>query len=144
VLKRVDVACALVYDRSIHKILMVKNNRRDSSYWSIPGGAVEANETLEQAVKRETKEETGYEIEPAGIYSVREVFFTGSDHHALIFTFLARITGGGMEVADPDGDVTEVKWMDLREANALMPGLPDITIESMETVAALYYFDNSG
>ena len=143
-LKRVDVASALIYDRSKHMLLMVKNTKKDSSYWSLPGGAVEANETLAQAVVRETREETGYEIEPGGIYSVRELFLAGSGHHAIIFTFLARITGGAMEVDDPDGDITEVRWMELREANALMPGVPDITIESLDTLSALYRFEAEG
>ncbi|GIP35350.1 hypothetical protein J2TS4_45600 [Paenibacillus sp. J2TS4] len=74
-MKRVDVACALIFDESQEHILMVRNRKGDSSYWSLPGGAVEAGETLEQALKRETMEETGLEVEVSSLYSVREVFF---------------------------------------------------------------------
>ena len=43
------------------KILMVKNNR-DDYYYSV-GGRIQFGETAEQAVKREVKEELGFEME---------------------------------------------------------------------------------
>lgn len=55
-MERVDVAYALIYLEDEKKILMVNNV---GSGWSLPGGAVEPGETLEQAVVREAKEETG-------------------------------------------------------------------------------------
>ncbi|MFE5323440.1 NUDIX hydrolase [Paenibacillus sp. NPDC056579] len=122
---RVNVACALIFDSSNEKILMVRNQKGDSSYWSIPGGAVEEGETLEQAAIREAKEESGYDIEIAGLYSVREALFEERGHHAIMFTFLANIVGGDMSILDPDNDIEEVRWMDLHTANELMPYLPD-------------------
>jgi hypothetical protein len=40
-----------------NKILLIKRTKKDSVYWVIPGGAVEENETSEDALKRECKEE---------------------------------------------------------------------------------------
>lgn len=54
--------------------------------WSLPGGGLELGEKIDQGVKRETKEETGFEIEivnpPIGIFSLRKslgiaVLFSG-------------------------------------------------------------------
>lgn len=86
-MKRVDVASALIFDNSKEKVLLVRNKKGETSYWSPPGGAVEKGETLHQAAIREIKEETGYDIVVDKLNSVREVFFSESGHHALIFTF---------------------------------------------------------
>ncbi len=40
------------------KILMVNHQHDNKNYWTLPGGAVEINETLESAVERELLEET--------------------------------------------------------------------------------------
>lgn len=93
-MKRVDVASALIFDRLKEKVLIVKNKKGETSYWSPPGGAVEIEETLHQAAIRETKEETGYDIVVDKLNSIREVFFSESGLHALILTFLVRIIDG--------------------------------------------------
>jgi 8-oxo-dGTP diphosphatase len=143
-LKRVDVASALIFDSSNERILLVRNKKGDTSYWSPPGGAVEKGETLEQAAIREIKEETGYDIEVNGLYSVREVFFSESGYHALIFTFLATIIDGEIEIMDPDNEILEVKWLDIHTANKLMPSIPDIEVKLPENkVHAFYCFEGT-
>lgn len=59
-MKRVLVAYSLISDETMSKILIVKN--KDNSTWSLPSGAVEENESLEEAAIREAMEETGYNI----------------------------------------------------------------------------------
>jgi 8-oxo-dGTP diphosphatase len=46
------------------KILLIKRGSRVfRGYWALPGGRVEPKETVEQAVVREVKEETGLDVE---------------------------------------------------------------------------------
>ncbi|WP_286154901.1 NUDIX hydrolase [Bacillus sp. FJAT-27264] len=54
-MRRIDVTYVLITDQAKSKVLMVHNLDRDS--WSLPGGGVELNETLEAAAIREAKEE---------------------------------------------------------------------------------------
>lgn len=44
------------------KLLLIKN--RDEKYYDIPGGGIELDESLEQALARESKEEAGWELLP--------------------------------------------------------------------------------
>lgn len=47
-------------------------HRTDNDLWSIPGGAIDPGESVRQAAVRETKEETGYDVEVTdlvGIYT---------------------------------------------------------------------------
>lgn len=61
-MKKVNVTYAILYNKTNEKILMVKNKGENGSYYTLPGGAVKLGETLEEAVIREVKEETGLHI----------------------------------------------------------------------------------
>ena len=56
-----------------NKILLIKRGLEPfKNYWGLPGGYVDWNETLEDAVKREVKEEVGADVislKQMGIYS---------------------------------------------------------------------------
>ncbi|QFT87549.1 hypothetical protein FIU87_02695 [Bacillus sp. THAF10] len=114
-MKRVDVVYALLFDEKEEQILMVKNRGKSASYYTLPGGAVEAGETLKEAGIREVKEETGLEVELGGIFSVGEAFFEDRGHHAIFFTFTGKIVGGETKILFPE-EIEEVIWMPKSEA----------------------------
>ena len=51
-----------VYIEKNNKVLMVQEKGQAWGLWSVPLGHVGKGETLEEAAKREVKEETGYDI----------------------------------------------------------------------------------
>ena len=57
------VACGIMFDNA-NKVLMGLRNEKGSNpnYWEFPGGKCEANETLEECLHREWKEELNLQI----------------------------------------------------------------------------------
>lgn len=141
-MKRVNVVSALIYDNN-ENILIVKNIKGNSFYWGLPGGAVEGNETLEQAVIREVKEETGFNIAVDRLHSVREMLFEERGHHALIITFYAKIIDGEININDPDHDIVEVRWANSETIKEFMPSLFEMLKMNCDkdNIQAFYAFE---
>ena len=114
-MKRVDVAYVLLLDEDEKNILLVKNKGEGPSYYTLPGGAVEKGETLEEAAVREVKEETGLEVQIDGVFTISEAFFEERGHHAIFFTFIGKIIGGEITISFPE-EIEEVSWIAVEEA----------------------------
>ncbi len=59
------IVAALIFSKDGKLLMGTKDPRRGGVYsdcWHLPGGGVEEGETLEQALKREVKEEVGIDI----------------------------------------------------------------------------------
>ncbi|WP_377345435.1 NUDIX hydrolase [Pontibacillus salicampi] len=122
-MKRVDVAYTLLLDSSKESILMVRNKRGNSFDYSLPGGAVEEGESIQDGAIREAKEETGLHIEVHNLLSVNEALFEEEGHHCLFFTFYGSIISGDIEVTRPH-EIEDVVWMSVQEADKAMPYFP--------------------
>ncbi|MDX8366755.1 NUDIX hydrolase [Cytobacillus sp. IB215665] len=114
-MKRVDVAYVLIFDEHEEQVLLVKNKGEKTSYYTLPGGAVEQEETLQDAAIREVREETGFVVELDGIFSISEAFFEESGNHAVFFTFRGKIIGGEMGISLPE-EIEEITWMESSKA----------------------------
>jgi 8-oxo-dGTP diphosphatase len=116
-MKREDVVYALIFDELEKRVLMVKNA---GSVWTLPGGAVETGETLEEAVVREVKEETNLTVEVEELLAVNEAFFLKKEVHPLFFTFKTRVLEGEISILDQE-EIEEIQWVDIETADERMP-----------------------
>ena len=100
------------------RVLLVKRGQAPlKGHWSLPGGAVEIGETLEQAVAREVLEETGITIEVGPIVEVLDRISRDLEgrveHHFVLIDFVARPVGGALEGASDADDAAWVAMADL-------------------------------
>ena len=87
------------------KILLVQRAiEPKKGRWSLPAGFVEIDETVRECAIRETKEETGLDVELDGIVDVVSVF-DDPRYVCLLIVFGAHVVGGELEAGDDACDV---------------------------------------
>jgi 8-oxo-dGTP pyrophosphatase MutT (NUDIX family) len=117
---RATSAGGVVHRRSGDRIEMLLVHRRSPRLWALPKGTPDAGETLEETARRETREETGIEVEiERPLRSIRYFFVRGRTRfHKTVHFFLMRPIGGAIE--DHDAEFDEVRWTDADEALAML------------------------
>jgi len=94
------------------KILLVKRkNEPFKGRWALPGGFVEYGETVEKAVLREVKEETGMDAKIKKLVGVYSDPARDPRGHTISIVFL--LEGEGDAIAGDDA--IEAKFFDLNE-----------------------------
>lgn len=82
---RVSV-CAIIF--AGNRVLLA--HRRDIDWWNLPGGGMEAGETVEQAIRREVLEETGLEVEVERLVGV----YSKPQKNEVVLAMRCRVTSG--------------------------------------------------
>jgi 8-oxo-dGTP pyrophosphatase MutT (NUDIX family) len=117
---RATSAGGVVHRSEAGQVEIVLVRRREPPLWALPKGTPDAGETLAETATRETREETGLEVEIEEPIRAISYFFV---HHRTRFNktvhfFLMRPTGGRLE--DHDHEFDEVRWVQIDEALRIM------------------------
>ncbi len=100
------------------KVLLIRRGQQPlKGEWSLPGGALELGETLQQGVVREVEEETGLEVVPVGMVEVfdritRDEASGQVRYHYVLVDFLCHVVGGLLCGAS---DAEEARWVNRSE-----------------------------
>ena len=112
----VGVGAVIVHEG---RVLLVQRGREPmKGRWTIPGGLVEIGEALDAAVVRETREETGLEVEPIELVELLDRIHREEGrvrYHYVIADYLCRLVGGTLAAAD---DAAAVRWVERAEWNS--------------------------
>jgi ADP-ribose pyrophosphatase YjhB (NUDIX family) len=116
------------------KVLVVRRARKPAlNLYTMPGGVVEAGETLAEAVAREVREETSLEIEVLTLAGHREAMIRDKEgrveRHFVIMCFAARWVSGEPKLNE---ELDEARWMDPGEVSTLRAtdGLAEIVADA--------------
>ena len=109
--------------------------------FTLPGGVVEAGETLHQAIVREVREETAIAVEPIALAGQREFITRDADgrvsRHFVILCFACRwLAGEGTPLLE---ELSELRWLEPGEINGLKTtteGLAEIVASAFALIDA--------
>ncbi|GBF33323.1 NADH pyrophosphatase [Desulfocucumis palustris] len=97
------------------KLLLARNIKFPSSFYSVLAGFVEPGETLEECVQREVKEEVGIEVKNIKYFGSQSWPFPDS----LMIAFTAEYAGG--EIAVDNMELSHADWFSSRNMPAKIP-----------------------
>ncbi|AKM81293.1 MAG: hypothetical protein UT13_C0001G0332 [Candidatus Pacebacteria bacterium GW2011_GWF2_38_9] len=109
-LRHVTVDALVLKD---NKILLVKRTGKllEGGKWGLLGGFVERDETLEEAVKREIREESGYLVKNINLLRIKDnPNRPHEDRQNISFVYVCEATE---KVGESDWEVDDQKWFDL-------------------------------
>ncbi|MEH6728945.1 MAG: NUDIX hydrolase, partial [Hyphomicrobiales bacterium] len=114
------------------KVLLVKRaHQPNKGLWALPGGKVDAGETIAEAALRELSEETNLQATPENIFFISEII--EDRFHYVLHCIRAENPIGTLQAGD---DAAEANWMSLPDVRAVetVPGLVDILEHSRSRV----------
>ena len=124
----IGVGGAVVLDGRL--LLVRRCSRHGRGNWQLPGGFIEPDETIEQAVVREVKEETGVDAEVRAVLGLRSRYDADSGNGIYVVLLLRPMCGEPLA----DGrEVDRAGYFALDEIRGLSP-LPPVNWEIAQRV----------
>ena len=132
-------AYAAIVDEQDRLLLTLSNGEgRYAPEWTMPGGGVEFEEQVEEAVVREVFEETGFHVELGPLLLVDSWGRTAVENDgergfkAVRVVHLALITGGTLGTTEQGGSTDEASWFPLAEVERLeRTSLVDVVVGAL-------------
>jgi ADP-ribose pyrophosphatase YjhB (NUDIX family) len=131
---------AVIFDcgDSLRVLLVQRGHAPMLGEWSLPGGALDVGETLEEGVKREVLEETRLVVEPVAMIGVFDrIARDDAGHvqfHYVLVDFLCRVVGGSAACAS---DAVDLRWTSRDELDGIASFTRDVILKSWEMLQAL-------
>jgi len=108
----------LIFEERV--LLVLRRNPPTAGHWSFPGGAHEVGETIQEAARREMREETGLEIKDLRLLDVGDIILRDTEghveYHYMVTYFVAHPAGGTLLSSD---DASDARWFSYDEALSL-------------------------
>lgn len=102
----------LIIDDEKRVLLLLRKGPPEVGQWSIPGGKIEFLEPIEEALKREVKEELEVEVEVVSLLGVTDHVIPKENVHWVSPCYLVKIISGRIKNLEPEKS-SRIKWFSL-------------------------------
>lgn len=114
--RSIKVVAAVLRNESNQIFATQRGYGNYKDWWEFPGGKIEGNETPEEALAREIREELGAEIEIEGF--LEEVHYDYPEYHIDMRCYWAKVKNGDLVLKEHEAsawlgkdDLYSVKWL---------------------------------
>ena len=114
-MKVINVAVGIILNSSKSKVLLAQRNTEDEHYgqWEFPGGKINADESTQDALKREIKEELNIEVVSSEVFDEFEFEYIQRKVN-LIFHLVTNFKG-----AEKGNEGQEILWVDIKNLHTI-------------------------
>lgn len=120
------VAVVAVIRNNEGKYLVLKRSEKEIAYpsmYTFPGGKVEDNDTVEETLIKEAKEEANLDLKPGQILLKDKSFIRPDDQTVKVFSYLCEVENtNDIKISD---DFTDYKWVTFED----LKKIPHVGIE---------------
>lgn len=108
---------AILLDENGTNVLLTR--RSDNGQWCLPGGRVDAGESVAEAAAREVQEETGLQVRVkrlSGVYSDPDqliVYPDGNQVHMIVLAFVVELVSGEIRLSP---ETVAIRYIPINEA----------------------------
>ena len=127
----IGVGCGALIINNLNQVLLLRRGPKSKNqvgFWNQPGGAVEFGETVEDAIRREIKEELDVEIKLLEMLCYTDHILPEENQHWLTVAYLAKIKSGKYKIMEPE-KCDRLQWFDL---NNLPKPLSETTVRTTD------------
>lgn len=131
-------------NNQLYVLLIQQKFGTNDSYWALPGGLVQNDESLEDAVKRELKEETNISVNYfEQLFTFGDDVFRDPRNRVISVAYFALVDSSKLEVK-ADSDAENAQWFKIDEVPALAFDHTIILRKAMQRLKAKLTYEPIG
>jgi 8-oxo-dGTP diphosphatase len=114
------VSAVAVIRNDAGRYLVLKRHEREIAYpgmYTFPGGKVEGNESIEETLAEEIREEAGLQMKPGKILLKDKSFIRPDDQTVKVFSYLCEVES--TEPVTISEDFTDYKWIGIDDLQTI-------------------------
>lgn len=117
--KKLKIRVAALIENEVGEILLIKQKKKNHSYWLLPGGGVEFGESFDLALKRELSEELSLELIASEFILLNESIDPKGKRHIIQILFRVEVKTHTPKIPETEKAVLEFAYIEKSKISEL-------------------------